>query len=36
MRIGYDAEQDYGLDIEYQLYMFFKLMEKEYHISLGI
>lgn len=35
MRIDYDAREDYDLAIEYQLYMFFKFMEKGNSISLG-
>lgn len=32
--IDYDPKIDYGLEVEYQLYMFFRFMEKENGISL--
>jgi hypothetical protein len=33
--IDYDANKYYGQEFEYRLYMFFKFMEKEHHISLS-
>jgi len=33
--IDYDPKIEYGLDVEYQLYMFFRFMEKENDISLS-
>lgn len=32
--ISYDPKQNYGLEVEYRLYMFFKYMEKENKIAL--
>ena len=32
--IDYSANTDYGLDVEYELYMFFRFMEKENNMSL--
>jgi len=32
--IDYDSKTDYGLDVEYGLYMFFRFMEKEHNMSL--
>lgn len=32
--VNYDSRTDYGLDVEYTLYMFFRFMEKENNISL--
>lgn len=32
--IDYDSKIEYGLDVEYQLYMFFRFMEKEHKMSL--
>ena len=32
--IDYDSKIDYGLDVEYELYMFFRFMEKENRMSL--
>ena len=32
--IDYSANTDYGLDVEYELYMFFRFMEKENKMSL--
>lgn len=32
--IDYDNRTDYGLDVEYTLYMFFRFMEKENNMSL--
>lgn len=34
--IDYDAEKDYGYDVNYQLYLFFKFMEKEKGMSLDV
>lgn len=34
VNIDYDPKIDYGLEVEYQLYMFFRFMEKENGISL--
>lgn len=33
-QIDYDPKTDYGLDVEYILYMFFRFMEKEHKMSL--
>lgn len=35
VNIDYDPFIDYGLDVEYTLYMFFKFMEKEHKIKLS-
>lgn len=35
VNIDYDPTIDYGLDVEYTLYMFFKFMEKEHNIKLS-
>ncbi len=32
--ISYNPQTDYGMDVEYTLYMFFRFMEKEHGISL--
>ncbi len=32
--IDYEANTNYGLNVEYELYMFFRFMEKENNISL--
>lgn len=32
--IDYDTKTDYGLDMEYKIYMFFRFMEKEHNMSL--
>lgn len=32
--IDYDSKTDYGIDVEYTLYMFFRFMEKENNMSL--
>lgn len=32
--IDYDTNTDYGLDVEYKIYMFFRFMEKEHNMSL--
>jgi len=32
--IDYNAQTDYGIDVEYELYMFFRFMEKENRMSL--
>ena len=34
VHIDYDQKTDYGLDVEYTLYMFFRYMEKENNITL--
>lgn len=34
IKIDYDPNIEYGIDVEYTLYMFFRFMEKENHISL--
>lgn len=33
-QIDYDPKTDYGLNVEYILYMFFRFMEKEHKMSL--
>jgi len=35
VNIDYDPQIDYGLDVEYTLYMFFRFMEKEHGIKLS-
>lgn len=32
--VDYDQNTEYGLDVEYTLYMFFRFMEKEHNMSL--
>jgi len=32
--IDYDAKTEYGIDVEYELYMFFRFMEKQNRMSL--
>lgn len=34
LSIDYDTNTDYGLDVEYKLYMFLRFMEKEHKMSL--
>lgn len=36
VKIDYESAIQYGLDVEYKLYMFFKFMEKQHKISLTI
>ena len=33
--INYDPQVDYGLDVDYELYWWFKFMEDKYHIKLA-
>ena len=35
-KIDYHPQNDYGLDVEYSLYMFFKYMDKKYKLGLEI
>lgn len=36
VKIDYESHTDYGLEVEYKLYMFFKFMEKQHKMSLTI
>ncbi|MBC8487663.1 MAG: hypothetical protein H8D45_16660 [Bacteroidetes bacterium] len=34
--IEYDADKDYGIDVDYKLYWYFKFMENKYKMKLNI
>jgi hypothetical protein len=33
-KIDYNPQNEYGLDVEYRLYMFFMYMDKKYRLGL--
>jgi hypothetical protein len=33
--IDFDQKIDYGLDVEWQLFWYYKYLEQKYHINLG-